>query len=223
MTEPASPTATATVDQPAAGSRLREAAVAAIFAAVLLVPKILHIRRNEHSWLLFRIFLGLAGAVLVIVPLGIWNNWILSIMGLVMFLAAALLPAVQEEPSVDEKARELGALVVLNGGSVHARNLQAAGTRMFLNSETLQVLDAGFRPVLSIPVAQIRYVRAVPHEGRWYLQVDWAGESADFSYRGFFAEHLARVAESSLNSMRPRHLPFAGAADEPRSRAVGAS
>lgn len=224
MTQPASPaTAAQPSDRATIGRRLRGAATAALFDIVLLVPTILRLRRNENSWLIFRIGLGLAGAALVVVPLGVWNNWILSIAGLAMFLAAALLPPVKPEPNVDDKARELGAFGVLNGGALHAKNIQSNDTRIFLGPEILSVLDAGLHLLLSIPAAQIRCARAVPRDGCWYLQVDWAENSVEFSYRGFFAEHLARVAESSLNGLRLAQLPILQPEPEhKRGRAAGA-
>src|SRR5437879_8748 len=51
------------------GKRLRHLAVGVLFALVLLIPKILHARRNPRSWMLFRIFLGVAGAALGAVTL----------------------------------------------------------------------------------------------------------------------------------------------------------
>src|SRR5262250_2661631 len=98
------------------GARLRNAAIAALFAAVLVIPKVLHVRRDERSWLAFRILMGFTGAGLVILPLAFWNSWLAAIAGLVLFLAAVLAPPAQPEDEIDDKARELGALVVVNGG-----------------------------------------------------------------------------------------------------------
>ena len=67
------------------GKRLRHLAVGVLFVLVLLVPKILHARRNPRSWMLLRIFLGVAGAALVILPLGAWSSYAPAIAGLTMF------------------------------------------------------------------------------------------------------------------------------------------
>src|ERR1700730_3857868 len=98
------------------GARLQRFAVATLFALVLLVPKVLNLRRDERSWTAFRVLLGIAGAALVILPLAFWNSWLASIAGLAMFLTAALLPPATLAGTVYDKARELGALVVVNGG-----------------------------------------------------------------------------------------------------------
>jgi len=37
------------------GKRLRHLLIGTLFALVLLIPKILHARRNPRSWMLFRI------------------------------------------------------------------------------------------------------------------------------------------------------------------------
>src|SRR3989441_8401924 len=97
------------------GKRLRHFAVGALFALVLLIPKILHARRNPRSWMLFRIFLAIAGAALVIVPLGAWSSYAPAVAGLTMFISAILLPPAEPETNADDKTRELGALVVVNG------------------------------------------------------------------------------------------------------------
>src|SRR5260370_3766962 len=91
-------------------------AIAVLFALVLLIQKTLHLRRNPRSWILFRIFLGVAGAALVIVPVGLGTSFVPAIIGLAMFISAILLPPAKPDTSSDDKARELGALVVINGG-----------------------------------------------------------------------------------------------------------
>src|SRR5467141_2586771 len=98
------------------GKRLRHLAVGALFALVLLIPKILHVRRNSRSWMLFRIFLGVAGAALVVLPVGLGTSFVPAIVGLAMFIGAILLPPAKPHTSAGDKARELGALVVVNGG-----------------------------------------------------------------------------------------------------------
>src|SRR5271169_1571702 len=112
--------ATAASSHERTGARLRNLMIGALFAAVLLIPKLLHIRRNAQSWMAFRVFLGFAGAALVILPLSLWNSWLAAIAGLAMFMAATLLPPAKTHPDLEEKARELGALVIVNGGKYHA-------------------------------------------------------------------------------------------------------
>jgi hypothetical protein len=199
------------------GTRARNIAIAAIFALVLLIPKILNIRHNERSWTAFRILLGLAGAALVILPLSLWNSWLAAIAGLAMFLTSILLPSVMPVTSVDEKAKQLGVLVVVNGGHYQPANAAAEAVRIFVGVENVWAIDSQLRPLLAIPASEISGVRAEEIEGRWVVRVRWSNHVAEFSYRGIFAEHFARVAESTLRSLMRSSLPIL-----PRSRAAGA-
>src|SRR5258706_12109354 len=113
------------------GKRLRHLAVGALFALVLLIPKILHVRRNPRSWMLFRIFLGVTGAALVVLPIGLGTSFVPAIVGLAMFVSAILLPPAKPDANAGDKARELGALVVVNGGCVSPRNTTAASGAIF--------------------------------------------------------------------------------------------
>ena len=189
------------------GVRLRNAAIGALFALVLLIPKLVHLRRNPRTWLLFRIVLGFAGAALVVVPLGLWNNWLASIAGLALFLIAALLPPAKPDTTTDEKARELGAFVVVNGGRYFPGNAPPAGAQLFVGAEHVWALDAHFQPLVVIPVAEMSSARVEEFDDRWLVHIRWADHHAEFVYRGIFAEHLARVAESTLRSVMRPSLP----------------
>jgi hypothetical protein len=212
-------TAPATAASPDEGTsaRFRNLLIGASFALVLLIPKLLSIRRNAQSWMAFRIFLGFAGAALVVLPLGLWNSWLAAIAGLGMFMAAILLPPAKPHNVSDDKARELGALVIVNGGKYQPGNAAPAPVQLFVGAEQIWALDAHFEPLLVIPAAEITSANAVQYKGRWILQVRWLDNAAEFSYQGIFAEHLARVAESTLGSVMHSPLPIL-----PRSRAAGA-
>jgi hypothetical protein len=199
------------------GKKLRNAAIGTLFVLVLLVPRLLHLRRNAHSWMLFRTFLGIAGAALVILPLGLGNNYFYALVGMAMFIAGILLPPAKPSLSADDKSRELGALVVVNGGQYQSRNSAAASVQLFVGAERIWVLGAHFQPLLVIPVGEITSARAEESDGRWLLRVVWADRAAEFSYRGIFAEHLARVAESTLHSVMRPSLPVI-----PQARAASA-
>jgi len=216
---------TATAPQPL-GPRLRRIATAALFAAILLIPKLLRVRRDPGTWLAFRIVLGLLGAAMVVVPLGLWNSWLAAVCGLALFLTAALLGPAAPVTSLDDKARELGALVVVNGGEyVPAHGFSSAG-HLFVGAENLWALDSAFAILAVIPVAQISSVAVLASPSGSILRIEWAGQSAEFSYRGFFAEHLARVAESTIRSVMRPSLPIIQPSREPapmhRGRAAGA-
>lgn len=196
------PTQTETSD-----GRLRTAAIGTLFALVLLIPKLLHVRQNPKSWMLFRLLLAAAGAALVILPLGFQNSYLYAIVGMLMFVSAILLPPVKPAVSVDEKARELGAFVVVNGGRLVSANASSDAVQLFVGAEQITVLDSDFRSLLIVPVNEIQSVRAEESDGRWLLGITWSDHAAQFTYRGVFAEHLARVAETTLHSVMRPALP----------------
>lgn len=207
-------------------ARLRNFGLGALFALVLLIPKLLNIRRDRHSWLAFRIVLALGGASLVILPLSLWNSWTAAIAGLAMFLAAILLPAAKPDTIVADTAAQLGALVIVNGGAYQrktpspddslTRGAQsmpwlapdaAETVQLFVCPDRIWALDAQLHPLLVIPISQITSATAAVSGDNWILRVRWEDHSADFQYRGIFAEHLARVAESTLRGVIHPILP----------------
>ncbi len=189
----------------------------ALFALAQLMHNLLHLRRNPRSWLVFRAALGFTGAALVVLPLSLWNSWIAAIVGLAMFTAAILLPPAKTGTSADRKARELGALVIVTGGEYQPGNAPAAAVQIFVGAENIWALDSRFQPLLVIPTSQISSVRAEESAGLWNLQIRWLDHTAEFSYRGIFAELLARRAETSLRAVMPAAPPLA-----PKRRAAGA-
>jgi hypothetical protein len=199
------------------GARIRNALLGAFFAVVLLIPKLLHLRRNARSWLFFRIVLALAGATLVIWPVGLGNSYVLSLIGLAMFITAILLPSAKPDTSADDKARELGALVVVNGGKFKLGEASSFAAQLFVGTDYVRVLNSQLQCFLEIPVREITAARAEESHGRWFLHVNWSYKTAVFVYRGVFAEHFARVAESTLNSVIRPALPVI-----PQARAAGA-
>jgi len=189
---------------PAGSSTFRQILLGALFAVVLLVVRILHVRRNAKSWLLLRISLGIAGAALVVFPVGLGNGYAVSLAGLAMFVLAILLPSARPGMSADDKARELGALIVVNGGRFKLADGPSFAAQLFVGSEHVAVLDSRFQSFLEVPVGEITSARAEESQGRWFLRVEWANKTAAFAYRGVFAQHLALVAESTIhNVMRP--------------------
>lgn len=104
---------------------------------------------------------------------------------------------------VDEQARELGALVVLNGGW-----FQGARARLFVGPGRVHVLDFKHRPLAEIPLSKVSSVRLEENQARgWRLMVEWSQDRAEFHYGGFFAEHLAEVAATTLRNQMRRQLP----------------
>lgn len=200
------------------GSTARDIFIGALLAVVSFTTGILHIRRSARSWMLFRIFVGVGGAALVLAPLTSGNSYILPIVGLVLFVSAILLPPAKPQMSADAKARELGASVVVDGGKFLPMDATSfVAVRLFVGTAHISVLDASFQPLLEIPTAELISAGAVPADKGWLLELTWAGNAAEFSYHGIFAEHLAHLAESALQGVMRSTLPV-----PPRRRAASA-
>jgi hypothetical protein len=214
MDSTANPAASQTAN---ALARLQKLVIGALFAGVLLVPKILNLRRDERSWTAFRVLLGFAGAAFVILPLAFWNSWLAAIAGLAMFLTAALLPPAISMETADDKARELGALVVVNGGKLRAPNGVAMPVRLLVGSENIWALDARLQLRQIIPVAEVSSVYSEETENGWVVRLRLPNAVEEFSYRGVFAEHFARVTESTIRGVMRSGLPVT-----PRTRAASA-
>jgi hypothetical protein len=204
-------------EQQGTGGRIRNLALGSAFAVILVLPKILHLRRHKSTWLAFRFLLGISGAALVILPLSIWNSWLPGIAGLALFLAAILLPATPSGTTAAEKAKELGALIVLNGGEYQPENGPTVAAQLFVRAENIWVLDSAFKPLLIIPIAAVSSANAAESQGQWIVRIRWNEQTADFHYRGVFAGHLASVAESTVRSMMHPELRVL-----PQKRAAGA-
>jgi hypothetical protein len=202
-------TTSTAVDSPqeSIAARLRNFGLAALFALVLLLPKVLNLRRDRRSWLAFRILLAGAGASLVVLPLSLWNSWHAAIAGLAMFLTAILLPEAKPDTTLADTAARVGALVIVNGGTYQLEDAQPSAVQLFVCPERIWALDSQQHPLLVIPTAEISSAIASESAGDWIVRIRWAENAADFHYRGIFAEHLARVAESTLRSVIHPPLP----------------
>ncbi|HLZ92046.1 MAG TPA: hypothetical protein VKQ28_10045 [Candidatus Acidoferrum sp.] len=193
--------------QESTAARLRNFGTGALFALVLLLPKLLNLRRDRRSWLAFRVLLAVAGASLVILPLSLWNSWTAAIAGLVLFLAAILMPGAKPDTTLADTATRLGALVVVNGGDCQLENAPPSAVQLFVCADRIWALDAQQHPLLIIPTAQIVSAIASESGGDWIVRIRWAEHTTDLHYRGIFAEHLARVAESTLRGVIHPPLP----------------
>jgi hypothetical protein len=185
-------TATADSQTENISARLQKLAVAALFALVLVIPKVLNLRRDERSWTAFRVLLGIAGAAL---------------------------PPATVTTNVDDKARELGALVVVNGGKYRydQGSSEPVSTQLFVGPDYIWALGSRLQTLLTIPVSEVSSVHAEETDGGWILRVRCSDRIEEFSFGGIFAEHFARVAENTLRGVMQSTLPIL-----PRARAAGA-
>jgi len=174
--------------------------------------------RSAQSWNFFRVVLGIAGAAFVIFPVTSGNSYALSLVGLVMFVTAILLPPAKPQTRVDAKARELGALTVVHGGRIRFKNSPSSvEVRLFVGSERVWVLDSNLHSLFEISVSEILSVQVAQADNRWVLELKYAAYTANFLYGGILAERHAHNAESAVRRvMRP------SVAAAVRRRAAGA-
>jgi hypothetical protein len=193
----------------------KRAGMGALFFLILLIPRFRRLRRRVGAWSLVRALAVLSGGGLI------WYyarghagaGFLLG--GLVLVILGALVRAKPQAKSVEEKARELGALVVLNGGTFLAANGAAhPDAQIFVFPERLVVLNGREKAVGEIPLVRLQRYAAHPilaeavEEGTpWELEIVGESATARFRYEGFFAEHLARIAETTLRNLRAQELP----------------
>jgi hypothetical protein len=195
------PTTITTDDEEGALLRLREFFGAAFFLIVQRSPQLLRLHRNEKSWALFRVVLGLFGAALVVLPLSLWTGWITAIFGMLFFVVSILLPPAQVESDTDRRARELGAKTVVNGGVYQPGNAPAAEVQLFISPAYIWALDEHLEPLVVINTAEVSALRIETDQDNWLLRMRWADHKAEFEFEGFFAERFARLAYDSVCSV----------------------
>jgi len=200
---------------------LRKAALSVLFAAVLVIPSIRRLRRRIWEWSAVRILVAVVGCLLG------WrykhaNGGIVDlVVGVALMAFGLLVRAKPEAKSIDAQARELDALVVLNGGAfIPAGNERPSRlVSIFVNPDRLFVVDEHEHTLEEIPLVRVRELAVHPvlAEGEseaeaqtWDLAITWESKdmrTARFRYDGFFAEHLARVAETTVRNVLRRELP----------------
>jgi hypothetical protein len=212
-----------------AGARLwqtlKKAALSVLFAGILVIPKVRALRRKIWEWSAIRILVAVLGRLLG------WrykhaNGGVVDlVVGVALMAFGLLVRAKPEAKSVDAQARELDALVVLNGGAfIPAGNERPlALARIFVNPDRLFVVDEREHTLEEIPLVRVRELavqsvsRRIPAQDEpeaeaqaWDLEIVWESKdmrTARFRYEGVFAEHLARVAETTVRNQLRRELP----------------
>jgi hypothetical protein len=95
-----------------------------------------------------------------------------------------------------------------------------------VNPDRLFVVDEREHTLEDIPLVRVRELaaRPIPAQGEpegeaqtWDLAITWESKNsrtARFRYDGVFAEHLARVAETTVRSLLRKELPVLGNRDK---------
>ena len=197
----------------------RQAGLFVLFGAMLMIPRIRRLRRRVWAWTFVR--LGVAA-------LATWLGWSYMhagagvpalVLSLLLFAFSLLVKARPAMKSADDLVREHDALVVLNGGAFKPSpdSIPVAPVEILVHPEHIIVIGPREHPLLRIPLLRVRKLEAHPApdgggEGgeAWDVEIQWEdGEPRMtlFCYDGAFAEHLARVTESTLRSQWIKELP----------------
>jgi len=108
---------------------------------------------------------------------------------------------------VDARARELGALIVMDGGAYLDSGVSCHHAKLFIGTDRLWVLDARLRVLSEIPLQQVRALSVEAAGADWKLHLDCGQTKPEFLYQGDFSEHLAGIAAATLRSRLFRELP----------------
>jgi hypothetical protein len=191
----------------AGAARLRRGGLWLIFALVLMIPKVNRLRRRRRAWIFIRILVAIAGTAILVFGLARGHGFALIFVGALMLLFGLLLSTERPEISIDARAKELGALITVDGG----RYIDAAGnrhrTKLFVGPDRLWALDSALHVLLEIPLTQVRTLVVEPSGTNWSFRLDGQLMKAEFIYEGSFAQHLAGVAEATVRSRLNRELP----------------
>lgn len=202
-------------------SQIKKAALGALFSTILVIPRIRRLRRQVALWTALRLIALVLGGWLV--WLHLYSRWGSVALGSAIVLAifGVLVRARPVQKSLDDFAQEFGALVVLNGGRFwsDAGRGQGKAADIFVCSDQLVVKEQGAKRLTRIPLSSIRDVACrtlnslkgnSPKEDLWELAIQTDAsppQVARFVFQGAFAEHLARVAESTVRSQWKKELP----------------
>jgi len=188
-------------------ARLRRGGLWLIFALVLMIPQVNRLRRRRKTWNSIRTLSVIAGAAMLLLAISRGHVIILLLAGSLVLLFGLLVSAERPEISVDARAKELGALITVDGGQY----IDAAGnrhrTKLFVGPDRLWALDSALHVVLEVPLTQVQTLFVEPSGADWSFRLEGQQTKAVFIYQGSFAQHLAGVAEATVRSRLNRELP----------------
>ena len=200
---------------PRAGTlaRLLRGALWLLFAIVLLVPKLLSLRRRPRTWNILRAIVALLSVGLIVGSVAAMSFVVFAGTFSIVLAAALLLGAIfvgPERPrrSLDDRVRELGALIAVNGGEYASGPGQPIQAHLCVGADRAWVLDAELAVQLEVKFSTLDDVRAEAAGNGWKLLLLSRNSPAELLYNGPFAEHFARVAESTVRSQLHRALPI---------------
>lgn len=188
-------------------ARLRRGVLWTIFAIVLVIPKVNRLRRRSRTWNMVRLLIAVVGAGIVVLAVTRGYAAAPIAAGILMVLFASIVAPERPEFSIDVRAKELGALIVVDGGQYLDASGCAHRAKLFLAPDRLLALNPALQVLAEIPLHEIRALIVEPASADWNFRVERPEIMATFVYEGTFGEHLARVAEATVRGQLHRELP----------------
>jgi hypothetical protein len=187
--------------------RLRRGALWVIFALVLIIPRVNRLRGRRRAWNFVRLIVALVGAAMLVFSAA--HGYALGslIAGALMMLFALVMRAARSEASIDARARELGALIAVDGGRYFDAGGRPHRAKLFVGPSQIWVLDAALHILLETPLAEVRMLVVEPSGEGWRFRVHGEKYTTELNYEGPFAQHLATVADATIRSQLNRELP----------------
>lgn len=182
--------------------RLRRAALVVPFAVLLLIPKALHLRRRRTLWNALRIGVGAAAIWILIQSFTIDSGVALTVTGCLLLALAAIARPARTGKTLDGLRRSLGGLVTVNGGLYLLPNGSPENVHLIVGPTQFHIINGKLQPIDSLPLASLSRVRLEPEKQAYHLVLNSSGRELVFRYEGQFAQHLASVAESTLQGVR---------------------
>ncbi len=180
---------------------------------------LLHPRRNQHSWFVFRLALGFFGAALVLLPLALPQSWIASIFGLAFFLTAILLPPVlsSHAPQTEtEKPPAPRPEIILHGAEFCSGLGVPIPVELHVGEEQILAMKSNLQPAVVVPTAELTSVFLQRSEKSWLLFLICSGKETAFAFHGHAAERHAKRAEAAIHNLG------SFASEKPKARAASA-
>jgi len=193
-----------------AAAWLSRRALWVIFALVLLIPKLNRLRRRRALWNSVRAVTAAAGvAVLIAGGMRGFHTGPVVAAGIMLLFALLAIPEGQGI-SIEARRRELGALVVVDGGLYSDAAGRRQHVKLFVAPDRLFVLDGDLQVVRELTYRQVRAQSVESSGDSWSFRIECDHQTAEFVYEGTFAEHFARVAAATVRSRLHRELAVLG-------------
>src|SRR5579871_5761151 len=125
-------------------TRVKRAALGVLFGLILVIPRLRRLRRRVWTWSIVRVLAGVLGLLLLERFARAGAGPLSLVSGILLIVFSALVRARPQGKSIDDVRRQAGALIVLNGGTLHLDEgaRPVPGVSILVHTDKLTVLTA---------------------------------------------------------------------------------